>query len=135
MNYLRLLLFFIPIGASFDFTYASFGGVIVSQLLYIMFSVSSSGFVRNRDSLVYPLCDFLFMLLQLCTSLSYLSSYRRWFGRKCHAFWGQYYCLKSILQFSLNDLRPFDWLFGSWYLKKNKRFVWKKWKGRRWNRG
>ena len=71
MNYLRLLIFFIPIGASYDFTYASFGGVIMSQLLYIMFSVSSSGFVRSRDNLVYPLCDFLFMILQLGTFLSY----------------------------------------------------------------
>jgi hypothetical protein len=71
MNYLRLLLFFVPIGASYDFSYASFGGVIISQLLYIMFSVSSSGFVKSRDSLVYPLCDFLFMILQLGNFLSY----------------------------------------------------------------
>ena len=71
MNYLRLLLFFIPIGASYDFSYASFGGVILSQLLYIMLSVSSSGFVKSRDSLVYPLCDFLFMILQLGNFLSY----------------------------------------------------------------
>jgi hypothetical protein len=71
MNYLRLLIFFIPIGASYDFTHGSFGGVILSQLLYIMFSVSSSGFLRNRDSLVYPLCDFLFMILQLGNFLFY----------------------------------------------------------------
>ncbi len=65
MNFLRLWIFFLPIGAAYDFTYGSFGGVIVSQLLFVMFSVSSSGFVRSRDSVVYPLCDFLLMILQL----------------------------------------------------------------------
>ena len=72
MNYLRLLIFFIPIGVVYDFTYASFGGVIVSQLAYIILSVSSSGFVKTRDGLVYPFCDFLFMMLQLGTFLFYL---------------------------------------------------------------
>lgn len=62
---MRLFVFFIPIGAAYDFTYGSFGGVIVSQMIYIMFTVSSSGFIKARDSVVYPLCDFLLLILQL----------------------------------------------------------------------
>jgi len=65
INLARLFIFFIPIGASYDFTYGSFGGVIVSQMIYIMFSVSSSGFIKARDSVIYPFCDFLLMALQL----------------------------------------------------------------------
>jgi hypothetical protein len=36
MNYLRLLLFFVPIGASWDFYYASYGGAILAQLIMMM---------------------------------------------------------------------------------------------------
>lgn len=65
MNFLRLLFFYIPIGASYDLNYGSFGGVIFSQLLYIMFTISSSGYVQTRDGISYPFCDFLMMMLHL----------------------------------------------------------------------
>ena len=78
MNYWRFIVFFLPIGMAYDFTYASFGGTIVAQLFYIMFTVSSSGYVKGRDSLVYPLCDFLLMLLQLGKFYFIFSSYRYW---------------------------------------------------------
>lgn len=67
MNFLRLLIFYVPIGASYDLSYVSFGGVIFAQLLYIMFTVSSSGFIRTRDGISYPFCDFLMMMLHLGT--------------------------------------------------------------------
>ena len=102
MNYMRLLVFFIPIGASYDFAYASFGGVIVSQLLYIMFSVSFSGFVKSRDSLVYPLCDFLFMILQLGNFLFYQSPHCHRTCRKRNAFRSECDCRKSVFQCALN---------------------------------
>lgn len=71
MNFGRLLLFYIPIGACSDMTYISFGGLIVSQLFYVMFNVSSSGFLKGRDSFVYPMTDFLIIILQLSTIFTY----------------------------------------------------------------
>jgi hypothetical protein len=71
MNNFRLFFFYIPIGALFDINYCSFGGVIVSQLLYIMFTVSSTGFTKTRDGIIYPFCDFLMFLQHLGTFLFY----------------------------------------------------------------
>jgi hypothetical protein len=36
MNFTRLLIFFIPIGAAYDLYYVSFGGAIISQLFMMM---------------------------------------------------------------------------------------------------
>jgi hypothetical protein len=36
MNYLRLMFFFLPIGAAYDLYYISFGGPIISQLFMMM---------------------------------------------------------------------------------------------------
>ena len=36
MNYLRLLIYFVPIGAGWDVLYASYGGPIAAQLFIVM---------------------------------------------------------------------------------------------------
>lgn len=61
MTYLRLMLFFLPIGASYDFYYFSFGGAIISQLFMMMIEISSPGYVKKRDRFFYPLNNFLLM--------------------------------------------------------------------------
>lgn len=70
MNYLRLLLFFVPIGASWDFYYASYGGAILAQLIMMMIEVSCSGYTLRRDKILFPLQNFLLMIGQLCTSFA-----------------------------------------------------------------
>ena len=67
MNYFRLLIYFIPIGASWDFYYASYGGAITSQLLMMMIEVSSTGYILRRDRILFPLQNFLVVIMHLCT--------------------------------------------------------------------
>lgn len=67
MNYFRLLIYYIPIGASWDFYYASYGGAITSQLLMMMIEVSSTGYVLRRDRILFPLQNFLLVIVHLCT--------------------------------------------------------------------
>lgn len=44
MNYFRLLIFFLPIGMSYDLYYSGFGGPLLSQLLMMMIEISSPGY-------------------------------------------------------------------------------------------
>lgn len=66
MNYVRLLIFFIPIGSCWDIYYASYGGVIVSQLLMMMIQISCTGYINNRDKILFPINNFLFIAISLC---------------------------------------------------------------------
>lgn len=61
MNYLRLLVFFLPIGAAYDLYYLSFGGAIISQLFMMMIEVSSPAYSKKRDRFFYPLNNFLLL--------------------------------------------------------------------------
>ncbi len=92
MNYMRFLFFFIPISMIYDFTYASFGGPIVSQLFYVMFNISSSGYFRNRDKIIYPFCDFLLIIIELGNSFYIFSLHISWTSLKCFTFLGKHYC-------------------------------------------
>lgn len=65
VNYLRLLLFFLPIGAGFDLYYVAFGGPLVAQLFMMMADVSCPFFNNRRDRIFMPFGNFLFMLIQL----------------------------------------------------------------------
>ena len=65
MNYLRLMFFVIPIGASHDLHYIQYGGVIASQVFYVMIGISSPGYEKIRDKILYVLCDFLFIIIAL----------------------------------------------------------------------
>jgi hypothetical protein len=66
MNFLRLLLFFVPIGAAYDLYYISFGGAIISQFFMMMIEVSSPGYTNKRDNFFYPLNNFLLLNIELC---------------------------------------------------------------------
>lgn len=70
MNYFRLVIYFLPIGLSWDFYYASFGGAIISQLLIMMMEVSSTGYILLRDKILFPLQNFMMIVVQLCTCAS-----------------------------------------------------------------
>ena len=59
MNFVRLLVFFVPIGAAYDLYYISFGGAIISQLFMMMIEVSSPGYTSKRD-------NFLLLTMELC---------------------------------------------------------------------
>ena len=61
MNYLRLMFFFLPIGAAYDLYYVSFGGPILSQLFMMMIEVSSPGYTKKKDRFLYPLNNFLLL--------------------------------------------------------------------------
>jgi len=65
VNYLRLLMFFTPIGAGYDIYYLAFGGPLVAQLFMMMADVSCPYFLNRRDRIFMPIGDFLFMLLLL----------------------------------------------------------------------
>lgn len=67
MNYFRLLLFFVPIGASYDMHYMGFGGPLFSQLLMMMIEISSPGYLLKRDKIMYPICNFFILLMELST--------------------------------------------------------------------
>ena len=67
MNYLRLMFFFIPIGASHDLHYLQFGGPIAAQVFYIMIGISCSGFEKTRDKVLHVFADLFFILI--CLSL------------------------------------------------------------------
>ena len=66
MNFVRLLVFFVPIGAAYDLYYISFGGAIISQLFMMMIEVSSPGYTSKRDKFMYPLNNFLLLTMELC---------------------------------------------------------------------
>ena len=61
LNYLRLLIFFIPIGAGYDIRYVCFGGAIFSQLFIVMADISCPYFLNRRDKVFGPLNNFLLM--------------------------------------------------------------------------
>lgn len=65
MNYFRLLIFFLPIGMSYDLYYTGFGGPLLSQLLMMMIEISSPGYELKRDKIMYPVNNFLLMLIEL----------------------------------------------------------------------
>ena len=65
INYLRLLLFFVPIGAGYEIYYVSFGGAIISQLFIVMADISCPFFWNRRDRVLGPLNNFLLMGLEL----------------------------------------------------------------------
>ena len=67
MIYLRLLAFFLPLGAAYDVYYFSFGGPILSQLVITMLEISCPQYTRKRDKVVYPFVNFFLMLAMLCT--------------------------------------------------------------------
>jgi hypothetical protein len=69
MNYFRLFLYFLPIGLSWDFYYASYGGSITAQLMMMMIEVSSTGYILLRDKILFPLQNFMMIMVQLCTSV------------------------------------------------------------------
>jgi hypothetical protein len=72
MNYFRLVLFFfIPIGAAYDFYYLGFGGPLLSQLLMMMIEISSPGYLLKRDKVIFPLNNFIIMLMELSILLRY----------------------------------------------------------------
>jgi hypothetical protein len=67
VNYIRLLIFFVPIGAGYDLYYLAFGGPLFAQLFMMMADVSCPYFWNRRDRVFMPLGNFLFILLQLGT--------------------------------------------------------------------
>jgi hypothetical protein len=66
MNYLRLFLYFFPIGLVWNCQELSYGGPIASQFLMVMIETSSSGYVLLRDKIIFPLLNFLLIIVQLC---------------------------------------------------------------------
>jgi hypothetical protein len=66
LNYLRLLIFFLPIGAGYDLYYISFGGMIISQLFMVMADISCPFYTNRRDKILFPLNNFVLMLIELC---------------------------------------------------------------------
>lgn len=68
MNYFRLIIYYLPIGLSWDFYYASYGGAITSQLIMMMIEISSTGYLLKRDKILFPIQNFLFVIIHLCNS-------------------------------------------------------------------
>ena len=65
MNYTRLLLYFLVLGVSPSSVYFSYAGPILSQLLILMIEVSSPGYNKRRDRVLYPIQNFLLMLAHI----------------------------------------------------------------------
>jgi hypothetical protein len=74
MNYLRLLVFYITIGSTYDIDYSAYGGPIASQFFYMMMMVSCTGYTKRRDMLIYPFCDFLLIIIFICNFCYYLGT-------------------------------------------------------------
>jgi hypothetical protein len=107
--------FYLSISACYDISYASFGGPIVSQLFYVMFNISSSGFSKNRDKFIYPFCDFFFIIVELGIYWSIFSPHISWTSLERFALWNKCNCLKCIF-FSLFYYFSFSVSFSlPWY--------------------
>lgn len=66
MNYLRMVVYCLPIGLFWDYYYLAYGGPIIAQMTIIMAEVSSSGYLLRRDRVLFPLQNFLLLIVQLC---------------------------------------------------------------------
>lgn len=69
MNFLRVIAYFLPIGLFWDYYYLSYGGAIAGQLFILMAEVSSTGYRLRRDKVLFPLQNFLLVVVHLSTSL------------------------------------------------------------------
>lgn len=67
LNYLKVLLYCLPIGFFWDYYYLSYGGPITAQLLIIMAEVSSGNYRLRRDRVFFPIQQFLMLIIHLCT--------------------------------------------------------------------
>lgn len=72
IDYLRLLAFFVPIGAGREIYYVSFGGPIFSQLFIMMADISCPHFTYRKDRVLGPLNNFLLLLIELSTPFYYV---------------------------------------------------------------
>lgn len=52
-------------GFAYDFHYVQFGGVIAGQVFYMMIQISSSGYKLLRNIIIYPILDFMFLIVLL----------------------------------------------------------------------
>jgi len=66
MNFIRLLILFVPIDIAYDVYFVSFGGAIISQLFMMMIEVSSPGYTSKIDKFLYPFNNFLLLTMELC---------------------------------------------------------------------
>jgi cell shape-determining protein MreD len=66
MNYLRVLVYCLPIGLFWDINYASYGGAIAAQMGILMAEVSSSSYLLRRDRILFPLQNFMLLVVHLC---------------------------------------------------------------------
>jgi hypothetical protein len=66
MNYLRVVVYCLPIGLFWDYYYLSYGGAINAQLAILMAEVSSSSYLLRRDRILFPLHNFLILIIHLC---------------------------------------------------------------------
>jgi hypothetical protein len=69
MNFLRVIGYFLPIGLFWDYYYLSYGGAIMGQLFILMAEVSSTGYLLRRDKVLFPLQNFLLVVVHLSTPL------------------------------------------------------------------
>lgn len=65
MCFLRLLLYFVPIGLIWDCNELAYGGPLASQLLAVMVETTSPAYIQLRDRILFPVMNFLMILVQL----------------------------------------------------------------------
>jgi hypothetical protein len=69
MNYLRVVAYCLPIGLCWDYYYLSYGGAITAQLGILMAEVSSSSYLLRRDRVLFPLQNFMLLIVHLGKSV------------------------------------------------------------------
>lgn len=65
MNYIRLFVYFLPIGLIWDCKELTYGAPIASQFLILIMDTTSSPYILIKDKILFPLLNFLLIAVQM----------------------------------------------------------------------